>query len=122
MRLTVLPVMAAALALSGCVMVAPAPVAPPVVQPLPPVVVAPPAPSASDAARASARQVVNVEMAKKLRGRNVAPFTQCVLDNATMAEISDLSTLGGSPAATGAVAAIVSRPATAQCIKRANVA
>lgn len=122
MRFSVLPATAAAIALSGCVMTVPptatgpvAPTAPVVVTPLPnsPVVVTP-APSSN-----IARQVVSAEMAKRLPGRNVAPLTDCVVQNASMAELADLATLQGKPGAAGAVASIVSRPATSQCIARA---
>ncbi|PZO63478.1 MAG: hypothetical protein DI498_13415 [Paracoccus denitrificans] len=90
--------------------------------PTAPIVVTPPAPAVSDTARASARQVVNVEMARRLPGRNVAPYTQCVLDNATMAEVTDLAAQSGQTGAANAVASIVSRPATSACISRAAVA
>ena len=70
----------AALALSGCVQnpgtMPPTAIVPPVVTPNP-----------DAAVRSSARVVVNREMAKRLPGRNVAPYTACVLDNATDAEI-----------------------------------
>ena len=69
MRLTVLPVLAAALALSGCVVAVPtqAPdvVAPPVVV-RPPVTITPARPDT-----AAARQVANAEMSRRLPGRNV---------------------------------------------------
>ena len=120
MRLTVLPVLAAALALSGCVVAVPtqAPdvVAPPVVV-RPPVTVTPARPDT-----AAARQVVNAEMARRLPGRNVAPLTDCVVANATMAELADLASMQGTPGAADAVASIVKRPAASQCISRAAVA
>ena len=124
MRFSVLPALAAAVALSGCVMAVP-PGQPVVVTPTPsaPVVVAPkpnqpvvvtPAPSSN-----IARQVVSAEMAKRLPGRNVAPLTDCVVQNASMAELADLAAMQGKPGAANAVASIVSRPATSQCIARA---
>lgn len=105
--------LAAAVALSGCVVV-PGAVQPPVSRTPP--VVAPPAPvtpPADIAARTVAREVVNREMARRLPGVNVAPYTDCVLNNATAAEIM---TMGTSPNAANTVAGIVSRPATTQCI------
>ena len=102
---------AAALALSGCVMqtpgMAPAPVLPPA------------APKPDTAARDSARVVVNREMAKRLPGANVAPYTDCVLQNASPAELAAIS---GAADAGGTVAGIVARPATSQCIAGAAAA
>ena len=69
----------------------------------------------------AATQVVNREMAQRLPGRNIVPYTSCVVNNATQAEIADLASMAGnSTAAAGAVAAIVKRPTTTQCI--ANIA
>lgn len=123
MRLSVLPALAAAAALAGCVAIPPPTVAPG------PVVVAPPAggavvvtPPVSTPDTAGARQVVNAEMARRLPGRNVGPLTDCVLSNATMAELADIAAQRGQPGAAGAVASVVSRPATSQCIARAAAA
>ena len=103
----------AALALSGCVMqtpgMAPAPVLPPA------------APKPDTAARDSARVVVNREMAKRLPGANVAPYTDCVLQNATTAELASIAD-SGADGAGNAVASIVGRPATSQCIAGAAAA
>ena len=119
MRRSFLAVTAAALALSGCVAAVPVATVP---VPAAPVVVAPPAPSVPSASRAAATRVVNVEMAKRLPGRNVAPYTSCVLDNATDAEIADLSTLSDQASAADAVANIVRRSGTTACIGRVAVA
>lgn len=123
MRFSVLPALAAAIALSGCVMTVPPTPTGPVVSPTAPVVVAPPpkTPVVVTPAPSSniARQVVSAEMAKRLPGRNVAPLTDCVVQNASMAELADLAAMQGKPGAAGAVASIVSRPATSQCIARA---
>ena len=62
---------------------------------------------------------MNREMARRLPGANVAPYTDCVLQNATTAELADISQ---SANASGAVAAIVGRPATTQCIAGAAAA
>lgn len=114
MRLSLpLSLAVAALALSGCVVqnpgMAPAP------SPLPPVAV--PAPDA--AIRSSARLVVNREMARRLPGANVAPYTDCVMANATTAELAGIA---DSSNASGAVADVVARPATKQCIAGAAAA
>jgi len=106
---------AGALALSGCVMQnpgmapAPAPTAP----------IATPAPDA--AARSSARIVINREMARRLPGANVAPYTDCVVQNASASELASIAAAGEAGAG-DAVAAIVGRPATSQCIAGAAAA
>jgi hypothetical protein len=104
---------AAALALSGCVMqnpgMSPAPA------PLPPVVSQNP----DGAVRNSARVIVNREMARRLPGANVAPYTDCVMQNATTVELAGIA---DSTNASSAVASIVGRPATSQCIAGAAAA
>ena len=119
MRLTALSVLVAAAALSGCVMVPPpgaaTPGSPTVVTPGP-VVVTPAAPVARTVDPASARQVVSAEMARRYPGKNVGPMTDCIIANATMAEQADLFALKGTAAASDAMAAIVKRSATKQCI------
>lgn len=112
MRL-ILSLTAACLALAGCAVPVAAPVAPPIV-------VAPtvPAPGGlSSVQRGAATTVVNREMASRLPGVNVAPYTACVINNATMAELADLAGMtGNSAGAASAVASIVKRPAATQCI------
>lgn len=106
---------AAALALSGCVVQNPN-AAPPAIPP----VVAPTVPGADALARNAARTAVNREMARRLPGANVAPYTDCVINNASAAELVDIgrqSTAGGNVG--DSVAAIVGRPATTECIARA---
>ena len=104
----------AALALSGCVQnpgtMPPTAIVPPVVTPNP-----------DAAVRSSARVVVNREMAKRLPGANVAPYTDCVLQNATTAELASIAD-SGADGAGNAVASIVGRPATSQCIAGAAAA
>ena len=73
------------------------------------------------AIRSSARVVVNREMARRLPGANVAPYTDCVLQNATSAELASIAAAGAAGAG-NAVAAIVGRPATTQCIAGAAAA
>ena len=82
MRL-ILSLGAASLVLAGCVArvppsqpTSPIPTPPPVTQPTT---------TLDSSTRAVARDVVNREMAKRLPGRNVAPYTDCVLNNASMA-------------------------------------
>lgn len=112
MRL-ILSLTAAALTLAGCAVPVVAPVAPPIV-----VAPLPPAPGGlTSAQRAAATSVVNREMASRLPGVNVAPYSACVVNNATMAELADLAGMtGNSAGAATAVAAIVQRPAATQCI------
>lgn len=84
--------------------------------------VTPTAPTTLDAAsRQVARNVINSEMQKRLPGVNVAPYTDCVVDNATTAELIDIAQAAnaGMSGTADSVAAIVSRPATTQCIAAA---
>lgn len=106
---------AGALALAGCV--APLPTAGPV--PTAPVTTAPTV--LDGASRAVARNVIDSEMQKRLPGVNVAPYTNCVLANATTAELIDIAQMSrsGVTGTADSVAAIVSRPATTQCIASA---
>lgn len=106
---------AAALALSGCVVQNPGMPTAPVPQ------VQAPAPAPDAAVRASARVVINREMAKRLPGANVAPYTDCVIQNATTAELAAIADSAATGSSSG-VAAIVSRPATTQCIAGAAAA
>ena len=127
MRFSFIAALAAATALSGCVMTpiptAPAPVAPApvIVTPAPrtPVVVVPPPTTTRVPDTPTARQVISAELAKRAPGRNVGPLTDCVVANASQAELADIAAMQGKPAAANAVATIVSKPATTQCISRA---
>ena len=103
----------AALALSGCVVQNPGQM-PPVDTNIPPIV----APAADAVARSTARTVVNREMARRLPGANVAPYTDCVINNASASEIASIAQSDASGAA-GSVASIVGRPGTSQCIAQA---
>lgn len=107
----ILPLTLAGFTLAGCVYGPPPTTAP---RPLP----LPPTEQVTPAMRLAAQQVVNREMAKRLPGVNVAPYTSCVMQNANMAEITDLAAMsaGDNAAAAGAVANIVRRPGTTQCI------
>lgn len=108
----------ASLVLAGCAArvppsqpTSPIPTPPPVTQPTT---------TLDNSTRAVARDVVNREMAKRLPGRNVAPYTDCVINNASMAELSDIAARGVTDAGTAAssVATIVQRPDTTQCIAK----
>ncbi|WP_265500658.1 hypothetical protein [Paracoccus beibuensis] len=101
--------------LAGCV--APVPVAGPAV-PTAPVAT----PTVLDAAsRQVARNVINTQMQSRLPGANVTPYTDCVVNNATTAELIDIAQMSraGASGAADSVATIVSRPATTQCIAAA---
>lgn len=104
--------------LAGCV--APVPVAGPAVPSAP--VSTPTTPTVLDAAsRTVARNVVNSEMQKRLPGVDVSPYTDCVVNNATTAELIDIAqaSRAGAGGTADSVASIVSRPATTQCIASA---
>ncbi|MFD1797487.1 hypothetical protein FQV27_11985 [Paracoccus aurantiacus] len=117
MRL-ILSLGAVSLALAGCVAPVTTPAPAPVVNP--PAVAPPPASTLDSSTRAVAREVVNREMAKRLPGRNVAPYSDCVVNNASMAELSDIAARGvnDSTSAASSVAVIVQRPDTTQCIAK----
>lgn len=102
----------AAATLAGCV----APIPPATTVTTAPSVIT--TPTVLDAAsRQVARTVINAEMEKRLPGANVAPYTDCVVNNATTAELIDIAQASNAGLATAdSVAAIVSRPATTQCI------
>ncbi|MDO5621528.1 MAG: hypothetical protein Q4G24_08675 [Paracoccus sp. (in: a-proteobacteria)] len=112
MRLSLIAAAAAMTALSGCVV----PVA--TTTPTAPTPTATPATGLTAAARATARNVINTEMAARLPGVNTQPYTDCVVSNASLAELADLAGLQGKAGAADAVAGIVKRPATTQCIAR----
>ncbi|RJE81356.1 hypothetical protein [Paracoccus sp. JM45] len=104
--------------LAGCV--APVPVAGPAVPSAP--VSTPTTPTVLDAAsRTVARNVVNSEMQKRLPGVDVSPYTDCVVNNASTAELIDIAqaSRAGASGTADSVASIVSRPATTQCIASA---
>lgn len=109
---------AAALALSGCVVQNPN-AAPPAIPP----VAMPTAPAADAIAQTAARTAVNREMARRLPGANVAPYTDCVVNNASAAELANIGQQSAAGGNVGdSVAAIVGRPATSECIARAAAA
>lgn len=108
----------ASLLLAGCVVQNP-PIGTGPATPAAPAVTAP---TMLDAAsRQVARNVINSEMQKRLPGVNVAPYSDCVINNASTAELIDLAqaSRAGVAGAGESVAAIVTRPATTQCIAAA---
>ncbi|MDO5631573.1 MAG: hypothetical protein Q4G22_07025 [Paracoccus sp. (in: a-proteobacteria)] len=114
---------AAALALSGCVVATPFPA--PV--PTAPVTTAPTAPVATTpttldaASRAAAQAAITTAMQASLPGTNATPYTNCVMQNATTAELIDIAQMSRAnvPGVADSVAAIVRRPATTACISAA---
>lgn len=71
------------------------------------------------AVRDQAKSVVNGVVAQKMPGVNVAPVTDCVIDNATMGEtltIAKATQLGVTDSTVDAVMSIARRPATVQCV------
>ncbi len=72
-------------------------------------------------ARSQAKSVVNSVVAQKLPGVNVAPVTDCVIDNASMSEIYTISkgaVVGVDAATVTTVMTIVKRPDTLNCITK----
>jgi len=65
-----------------------------------------------------AKGVVSNVIQQKFPGTNVAPYTDCVLDNASFDEVLEIaqSAATGGKKATALVLEIAARPATAQCI------
>lgn len=117
MRLKISAMLGAGLlTLAGCV--APMPTA---TTPMPTAPVVTPPTVLDAASRAVARSVINTEMQKRLPGVNVAPYTDCVVNNATTAELIDIAqaSRAGVSGTADSVAAIVSRPPTTQCIAAA---
>ena len=105
----------AAATLAGCV----APIPPATTVTVPPPIVT--TPTVLDAgSRQAARAAINVQMAQRLQGVDVTPYTDCVVNNATTAELIDIAQASNAGLPTAdSVAAIVSRPATTQCIAAA---
>lgn len=98
--------------LAACV----APVPPATTVTTPPTVLT--TPTVLDAgSRQVARTAISTQMAQRLPGVDVTPYTDCVVNNATTAELIDIAQASNAGLATAdSVAAIVSRPATTQCI------
>ncbi|MFE3838446.1 hypothetical protein [Pseudogemmobacter sonorensis] len=74
------------------------------------------------ATRELARSAVNSEMSRRLPGVNVQPYTDCVIDNSTTAELVSLARAGASSdlsQVAGTVGTVVQRPETSQCLSTA---
>ena len=76
-----------------------------------------------DASRSLARSAVNSAAQQYFPGVNVAPFTDCVIDNATTSEILQLAQAassggGGAAQAVPVVQTIIARPEASQCLIR----
>ena len=76
-----------------------------------------------DTSRTVAKGVVNQIISSRLPGVNAAPYTDCIIDNASTAEILNVA----GAAATGVtgqtvdiVLGIAQRPATLDCLARAQ--
>ena len=66
-----------------------------------------------------AKGIVNSVIQQKFPGVNAAPYTDCIIDNASTDEILRLAqgaVAGSTDAATTLVLDIASRPATTQCL------
>lgn len=76
-------------------------------------------PIVEDTSRQIAKGVVNSVIQQRFPGVNAAPYTDCVIDNASTEEILGLAqnaALGDNQSATATVITITQRPATTQCI------
>jgi hypothetical protein len=69
-------------------------------------------------ARDAAKSVVNGVVQTRFPGVNAAPYTDCIIDNATGSEIlkiAEAALVGTSQATTNLVVQIAQRPETVQC-------
>ena len=69
--------------------------------------------------RKAAKSVVTTVISQRFPGVNAAPFTDCIIDNATDQEILNIATgaiTGPDEATVQIIMKIASRPATIQCI------
>lgn len=66
---------------------------------------------------ATAYQVTSREFTRRMPGADVRPYADCVMSNATSDEVSKIATAGAR--AGDAIAQVVARPQTAQCIAQA---
>lgn len=70
-------------------------------------------------ARDAAKGVVNNIVSARFPGVNAAPYTDCIIDNATTPEIiqiAEAAVLGATPQTTNLVVEIAGRPDTIRCI------
>lgn len=62
--------------------------------------------------------VVSAAFSARLPGQPVQSYSNCVMQNASSAEVSRISGLGVGPDSSNLIASIISRPQTTQCIAR----
>ncbi|WP_095587265.1 succinate dehydrogenase [Actibacterium ureilyticum] len=78
---------------------------------------------AEQTSRDLAKQTVNSVVKQRFPGANVAPYTDCIIDNATTQEILSLAgeAVTGKPSqkAVETVVTIAGRPEATQCLTRA---
>ena len=81
-------------------------------------------PMVQQTARNAAKSVVTNVIAQRFPGVNAAPFTDCIIDNASDQEILNIATgaiTGPDEATVQIILKIASRPATVQCIGPAAI-
>ena len=72
-----------------------------------------------DTSRSVAKGVVNQILADRLPGVNTAPYTDCIIDNATTEEIISVAAAAGTGVTAmtvDTVLAVARRPATLNCL------
>lgn len=77
-----------------------------------------------DTVRQEAKQVINGQVAVRFPGVNAAPITDCIVDNATTAEILNIgqaAIVGVTDATTDLILAIAGRPDTLTCITQSQL-
>ncbi len=76
-------------------------------------------PMVQQTARNAAKSVVTNVIAQRFPGVNAAPFTDCIIDNATDQEVLNIATgalTGPDEATVQIILNVASRPETMQCI------
>ncbi|MFV0383923.1 hypothetical protein [Paracoccus sp. (in: a-proteobacteria)] len=107
---------AVTLSLAACMAPPPGMAPPPAA---PPPVATMPVPGVADAAtRQIARDAITQGLEANMQGVDVQPYVNCVMDNATSAELVDIAqaSQSGRAATAGSIAAIVRRDPTKQCM------
>ena len=75
-------------------------------------------------ARDAAKGVVNSVLQTRFPGVNAAPYTDCIIDNATtpeIVEIAEAAVLGMTQATNDLVVRIASRPETVRCALNSSI-
>ncbi|MEM9785974.1 MAG: succinate dehydrogenase [Pseudomonadota bacterium] len=78
-------------------------------------------PAGDTLARDAAKGVVNGVVQARFPGVNAAPYTDCIIDNATgpeILQIAEAAIVGTTQATTDLVAQIAARPETVECALR----